>query len=155
MPNTVSLERDGHVLLIGLNRPHKRNSFDREMLADLSRVGPSRGSTWVIWLITAAVLSLAGAAFIARLINRPLKQLSFAASRMRDGDFDASLLDTLATQISHFDSQATETLATLREALGGYPLPLLLHLEEQLMNFDFEGAATTVAAVKAALAPAA
>lgn len=37
MTNTVSLERDGHVLLIGLNRPHKRNSFDREMLADLSR----------------------------------------------------------------------------------------------------------------------
>ncbi len=34
---TVTLERDGHVLLIGLNRPHKRNSFNREMLADLSR----------------------------------------------------------------------------------------------------------------------
>lgn len=35
--DTVSLERDGHVLLIGLNRPHKRNAFDRAMLADLSR----------------------------------------------------------------------------------------------------------------------
>jgi len=35
--DTVSLERDGDVLLIGLNRPHKRNSFDRAMLADLSR----------------------------------------------------------------------------------------------------------------------
>lgn len=34
---TVSLERDRHVLLIGLNRPHKRNAFDRAMLADLSR----------------------------------------------------------------------------------------------------------------------
>ncbi|MES2510327.1 MAG: ATP-binding protein [Pseudomonadota bacterium] len=67
------------------------------LLTDLSRVGPSRGSTWVIWLVTAAVLSLAGAAFIARLINRPLKQLSFAASRMRDGDFDASLLDEKAS----------------------------------------------------------
>src|SRR5580693_1532360 len=33
----VSLELDGHVLLIGLNRPHKRNSFDRAMLADLAR----------------------------------------------------------------------------------------------------------------------
>ncbi len=63
---------------------------------DLSRIGPSRGSIWFIWLITAAVLSLAGAAFMARLINRPLKQLSFAASRMRDGDFDASLLDEKA-----------------------------------------------------------
>src|SRR3954452_7928943 len=35
--DTVTLERDGHVLLIGLNRPQKRNSFDRAMLADLSR----------------------------------------------------------------------------------------------------------------------
>ena len=34
---TVTLERDGHVLLIGLNRPKKRNSFDRTMLAELSR----------------------------------------------------------------------------------------------------------------------
>jgi two-component system osmolarity sensor histidine kinase EnvZ len=63
------------------------------LLTDASKVGPSRSSTWVIWLITAAALSLAGAAFIARLINRPLKDLSFAASRMRDGDFDASRLD--------------------------------------------------------------
>lgn len=63
------------------------------LLTDPSRIGPSRSSIWVIWLMTAAALSLAGAAFIARLINQPLKQLSFAASRMRDGDFDASLLD--------------------------------------------------------------
>jgi len=66
------------------------------LLTDPSRVGPTRGSTWVIWLITAAALSLAGAALIARLINLPLKNLSFAASRMRDGDFDASLLDEKA-----------------------------------------------------------
>ena len=63
---------------------------------DESRIGPSRGSTWLIWLVTAAALSLLGAAFIARLINSPLKQLSFAASRMRDGDFDVSLLDESA-----------------------------------------------------------
>ncbi|HEY3048442.1 MAG TPA: ATP-binding protein [Polaromonas sp.] len=63
------------------------------LLTDPSKVGPSRNSTWVIWLAIAAALSLAGAAFIARLINQPLRQLSFAASRMRDGDFDASLLD--------------------------------------------------------------
>ncbi|SFB95375.1 two-component system, OmpR family, osmolarity sensor histidine kinase EnvZ [Polaromonas sp. OV174] len=63
------------------------------LLTDPSRLGPSRGSTWLIWLIIAAALSLTGAAVIARLINQPLKQLSFAASRMRDGDFDASLLD--------------------------------------------------------------
>ena len=35
--DTVSLERDGHVPLIGLNRPEKRNAFTLAMLADLSR----------------------------------------------------------------------------------------------------------------------
>jgi two-component system osmolarity sensor histidine kinase EnvZ len=63
------------------------------LLTDPSRLGSLQGGTWLIWLVTAAILSLLGAALIARLINRPLKQLSFAASRMRDGDFDASLLD--------------------------------------------------------------
>jgi two-component system osmolarity sensor histidine kinase EnvZ len=62
-------------------------------LLDRSRLTRVGGRTWLIWLITAAGLSLAGAALIARLINRPLKQLSFAASRVRDGDFDASRLD--------------------------------------------------------------
>jgi enoyl-CoA hydratase len=33
----VTVERDGHVLLIGLNRPHKRNAFDRAMLAELAQ----------------------------------------------------------------------------------------------------------------------
>ena len=35
--DTVTLERDGHVLVMGLNRPDKRNAFNRTMLADLSR----------------------------------------------------------------------------------------------------------------------
>jgi len=51
------------------------------------------GKTWLIWLVTAGALSLAGAAVIARLINQPLKQLSYAANRVRDGDFAASHLD--------------------------------------------------------------
>ncbi|OBK97405.1 hypothetical protein A5652_07195 [Mycobacterium sp. 1165178.9] len=33
----MALQREGHVLLIGLNRPHKRDAVDRAMLADLSR----------------------------------------------------------------------------------------------------------------------
>ncbi len=60
---------------------------------DRSRFNQTAGRTWIIWLLTAAALSLAGAALIARLINRPLKQLSFAAGRVRDGDFVASKLD--------------------------------------------------------------
>jgi enoyl-CoA hydratase len=34
--STVTIERDGHVLLMGLNRPEKRNAFNRAMLSDLS-----------------------------------------------------------------------------------------------------------------------
>ena len=71
-----NIERDSYWLLIDRDR--------------FTKVG---GRTWLIWLITAAALSLAGAALIARLINRPLKQLSFAASRVREGDFDATQLD--------------------------------------------------------------
>jgi two-component system osmolarity sensor histidine kinase EnvZ len=51
------------------------------------------GATWLVWMGVAVVLSLSGAALIARLINRPLKQLSIAASRVREGRFDASRLD--------------------------------------------------------------
>lgn len=63
------------------------------LLTDLERFNPGGGTAWIIWLAVAAALSLAGAALIARLINRPLKELSFAASRVREGDFDASHLD--------------------------------------------------------------
>lgn len=60
---------------------------------DQTRVSLAAGTTWLIWLTVATVLSLAGAALIAGLINRPLKDLSFAASRVREGNFSASQLD--------------------------------------------------------------
>ena len=63
------------------------------LLMDRTRFSPAGGKTWLIWLVTAGALSLAGAAVIARLINQPLKQLSYAANRVRDGDFAASHLD--------------------------------------------------------------
>ncbi|TDZ91832.1 crotonase/enoyl-CoA hydratase family protein [Mycobacteroides salmoniphilum] len=34
---TLSIRRDGYVLVIGLNRPAKRNAFDKAMLQELSR----------------------------------------------------------------------------------------------------------------------
>lgn len=33
---TITVERDGHLLLMGLNRPAKRNAFTQEMLAELN-----------------------------------------------------------------------------------------------------------------------
>lgn len=66
------------------------------MLLDRTRFDHTGSETWLLWLFTAAALSLAGAALIARLINRPLNALSFAASRVREGDFAASQLDERA-----------------------------------------------------------
>ncbi|MFZ2218320.1 MAG: ATP-binding protein [Rhodoferax sp.] len=63
------------------------------MRVDRARFDPTISANWTLWLLAAVALSLMGAALIAGLINRPLKQLSFAASRVRDGDFDASRLD--------------------------------------------------------------
>lgn len=60
---------------------------------DRSRFDEPAAKTWLIWILTTTALSLAGAAWIASLINRPLKDLSFAAKRVREGDFEASTLD--------------------------------------------------------------
>jgi len=62
-------------------------------LTDLQRFHVAGGKTWMLWLTLATGMSLAGAALIARLVNRPLKELSFAASAVREGDFDGSRLD--------------------------------------------------------------
>lgn len=69
------------------------------MLTDRARIHPPVGQTWIIWLVIATALSLAGAALIAGLINRPLRNLSVAASRVREGDFAAGFLDeSIATK---------------------------------------------------------
>lgn len=87
---------------------------------DRTRFGQNNSNTWLIWLVTAAALSLTGAALIARLINRPLKQLSFAASRVHEGDFAASALDeSVATDeiraVNIGFNRMTQKLATIEQ----------------------------------------
>ncbi len=66
------------------------------MLTDPTRLSPRVGQTWIIWLAITTALSLAGAALITGLINRPLRRLSVAARRVREGEFDAGALDESA-----------------------------------------------------------
>src|SRR5450432_2177407 len=46
LPDRITLERDGHVLLIGVNRPEKRNAFDlstiEQLAAAYDRLGADR-----------------------------------------------------------------------------------------------------------------
>ena len=87
---------------------------------DLARLVPVPGRAWLIWLTIAALLSLAGAAVIARLINKPLKALSFAAGRVKDGDFDASRLneDAVTSEIREVNAgfnRMAEQLAKIEQ----------------------------------------
>jgi len=69
-------------------------SIDRDrywLRAEVSQppnVAPSTLATWIGFSLVATVL---GSVVIARQINKPLKQLSFAASRIRGGDLDSRL----------------------------------------------------------------
>ncbi|GAB4035626.1 MAG: ATP-binding protein [Rubrivivax sp.] len=64
------------------------------------QVSPMSGDTWFVWIGIALLATALGSVGIARLINRPLKQLSFAASRIREGDLDSRLDEnTLTSEI--------------------------------------------------------
>ena len=69
----------------------ERDSYWLQM--DPSRLKPLGGSAWLMWLSFTTALSLVGAAVMAGLINRPLKRLSYAASRVREGHFHGAHLD--------------------------------------------------------------
>ncbi len=60
---------------------------------DRERIELNVGKSLAIWLFAAILLSLAGSAVMAGLINKPLQQLSFATGRISEGDFAASRLD--------------------------------------------------------------
>jgi two-component system osmolarity sensor histidine kinase EnvZ len=78
-------------------------SIDRDqywLQAEATPPGPLTGSTWFVWTGIALLATLVGSVAIASLINRPLKQLSFAASRIREGDLDSRLDEnTLTSEI--------------------------------------------------------
>jgi two-component system, OmpR family, osmolarity sensor histidine kinase EnvZ len=64
---------------------------------DLIREGPTAWNTITLWVSIALLATVLGSAAIARLINQPLKELSFAASRIREGEFDSRLDETTLT----------------------------------------------------------
>ena len=78
-------------------------SIDRDrywLQAEATHAGALNQSTWFVWTGIALLATLVGSVAIASLINRPLKQLSFAASRIREGDLDSRLDEnTLTSEI--------------------------------------------------------
>jgi two-component system osmolarity sensor histidine kinase EnvZ len=65
-----------------------------------AHVSALAGGTWFVWVGIALLATLVGSAGVAGLINRPLRDLSFAASRIREGDLDSRLDEnTLTSEI--------------------------------------------------------
>ena len=68
--------------------------------ADPTRAAPISWSALTLWVSIALLATVLGSAAIARLINQPLKELSFAASRIREGEYDSRLDEnTLTSEI--------------------------------------------------------
>ena len=104
------------------------------LLTDRSRVGALLGgSAWLLWLAMLGMVSLVGAALLARFINRPLRQLSIAAGRVREGDYLQGRLDEsarsseirevnigfnrMADQLSKIEQERAEMLAGISHDL--------------------------------------
>ncbi len=58
---------------------------------------PPANAHGMSWLAVSVLITLLGSVLIARRINRPLRDLSFAASRIRGGEFDSRLDETTIT----------------------------------------------------------
>ena len=76
-------------------------SIDKDaywLQADANRIGTEvRRSTWVAWVGISLLATILGSLVIARAINRPLRDLSFAASRIREGEFESQLDENTMT----------------------------------------------------------
>ena len=123
------------------------------LLTDRSRVGALLGgSAWLLWLAMLGMVSLIGAALLARFINRPLRQLSIAAARVRGSDYLQGRLDEnarsaeirevnvgfnrMADQLSKIEQDRAEMLAGISHDLR---TPLArLRLETEMSVPDAE-----------------
>jgi len=65
--------------------------------AESARVTPLTSSTWFVWVGIALLATIIGSATIAGLINRPLKDLSTATARIREGEYDIRLDERVGT----------------------------------------------------------
>jgi len=102
---------------------------------------------------TQAQLSPLIAALAAHFAIAALPSAAVAPVAATRPAIDPALLDTLASQIENYDSQATESVATLRELLGEAAPKLLLQMDDHLMNFAFDDALALLPALRDALQP--
>ncbi len=94
-PDTViaSSVNDAPGLWVGFSIDHDPYWLE----VDPTRVGPMSWGTISLWVGIALLATVVGSAAVARLINQPLKELSFAATRIGEGEFDSRLDESTRT----------------------------------------------------------
>ena len=97
-------------------------SIDKDpywVLADATRLSPMAPGTWLTWVGIALLATVLGSAAVARLINKPLRDLSTATSRIRDGEYDSRLDESTLTseirQVNMGFNRMARTLAKVEE----------------------------------------
>ena len=71
---------------------------------DGTRIEQRVGSNvWLLWAALILLPMLAGAALLARLVNRPLDALASAAAQVREGDYQSSRLDETVPQAEVYE----------------------------------------------------
>ncbi len=133
------------------------------LLMDRSRIGVLLGGgTWLLWLGLLTALSVLGAALLARYINQPLRQLSQAAARLRQGNYQGTRLDEsalsteirsvnigfnrMAEQLSKIEQERAQMLAGISHDLR---TPLArLRLEAEMSVPDIEAREHMVADIE-------
>ncbi|MEK8052124.1 ATP-binding protein [Ideonella sp. DXS22W] len=65
--------------------------------ADPERAQPPQNLPWLLALLAVLAVILLASVLVARRINRPLRELQFAASRIREGDLDSRLDESTIT----------------------------------------------------------
>jgi len=119
--------------------------------ADATRLqGAASEQRWA-WLLGALLVTALGSALAAALINRPLEDLSFAASRLGDGEYDSRLdesnitpeirtvnigFNRMARELAKVEEERAVMLAGISHDLR---TPLArLRLEAEISVFDEE-----------------
>ena len=89
------------------------------VLADATRLSPMTPGTWLTWVGIALLATVFGSAAVARLINKPLRDLSTATSRIREGEYDSRLDESTLTseirQVNMGFNRMARTLAKVEE----------------------------------------
>ncbi len=64
---------------------------------DSELVRPPRSPAWVAWALVALAITIIGSGLIARRLNAPLRELQFATTRIKEGEFESRLDESALT----------------------------------------------------------